>query len=107
MIALETPCPVVYASKYVYRWRKKNGLQDLDKALHCLLKAEECNLQLKQNKDLVEEFLTTNKVHTNDAYVIREMLKGNYVGAMNIIKVLVIEEEECGPTPSYVNQGAE
>jgi len=29
------------ATKYVARWRKKNGVQDLEKALHYLIKLEE------------------------------------------------------------------
>ena len=29
--------------KYITRWRRKNGLQDLEKAQHFLLKIEECH----------------------------------------------------------------
>lgn len=106
MLDLKTPCPVVYASKYVYRWRKKNGVQDLEKAVHCLRKAEESKLVLEKNSELVEEFLYSNRVHTNDAHALRTMLAGEFKTAISIINVLMTEEKHtsCEASPAYVNQ---
>ena len=108
MIDLETPCPVVYATKYVYRWRKKNGVQDLEKAIHCLQKAEDVGIELKKNEQLVLHFIHSNKMHINDAYAFNMILSGEYAKAIKIIETLIKEEEYYNPSGSgYVNQGEE
>lgn len=104
MIDMEAPCPLVYASKYVFRWRKKNGLQDLEKAVHCLEKAEERCKNIRKEPELVEEFINTNSVHTNDAHALRTMLNGDYKTAISIIQVIMLDEL-AEPTSAYVNQG--
>jgi len=47
------------AIKYITRWRLKNGLQDLDKAIHCLQLLRELNTQKsfkKEAEDFVREY---------------------------------------------------
>ena len=69
------------ATKYVVRWRKKNGLQDLEKAKHYLMKMEELivegryrptgtTLELRQRRALTEMFIRDNCVDPTEAQFI-------------------------------------
>lgn len=63
------------ATKYITRWRKKNGLQDLQKALHYVEKMVE---SYPRSRDRItpmrmrhlELFLDTNKFEKRDAMII-------------------------------------
>lgn len=58
-------------SKYLTRWRKKNGLQDLEKALHFLEKfIEEEKARRSLHADLTDEFLQSNGVGSKESAVI-------------------------------------
>jgi hypothetical protein len=61
------------SAKYVSRWRKKGGLQDLHKAMHYLdklmevlddYKYTECELTIEQINNEVEKFCDINKLGT-------------------------------------------
>ena len=45
MITYEVPYTLGCATKYLFRWKDKNGIQDLTKALHYLEKTIECRLK--------------------------------------------------------------
>ena len=60
-------------SKYVTRWRKKNGIQDLQKALHYLAKladTEECAPIQDFNKERIDEFCKANSVGGTERRII-------------------------------------
>lgn len=42
MIQLGVPYTIACATKYIWRWRDKNGLEDLRKAVHYIQKTIEC-----------------------------------------------------------------
>lgn len=65
------------ATKYVTRWRKKNGKQDLEKALHYVDKLIELKLEgVREDsrgyvpQDVFQEFVTTNGLYQIEAAII-------------------------------------
>ena len=113
MLDTGAQCPVVYATKYVFRWRKKNGLQDLEKAIHCVKKALDVALPITcftfAHKHDLDHFLQANDVDIDDGYIIRLIMLGQYEKAISAIKAMLwLEKEKAAePTSHYVNQGAE
>lgn len=61
--------------KYVARWRSKNGLQDLEKALHYISKKSEVEKynKKKYNTALVNRFCA--QLETYDAGIIHDLLE--------------------------------
>lgn len=113
MLDIDAPCPIVYATKYVFRWRKKNGFQDLEKAIHCVEKAKEAKLYdtcyNDTQKDDMHRFLSSNNVESEDGHIIRLILLGCYDAAITAIQTMLWLEQNhaAEPTSHYVNQGAE
>lgn len=113
MLDLKAQCPIVYATKYVYRWRKKNGFQDLRKALHCVEKAIEVELPATcasaNDFNKLDHFLQSNEVDIDDGFILRLIVSGLYDAAYRAIQTMLWLEEAktAEPTPAYVNQGAE
>jgi hypothetical protein len=59
-------------TKYLFRWRDKNGLQDVQKAAHFLQKLIEVELQHVEEGFVapsIHEFLNANQVPDDEAYV--------------------------------------
>lgn len=85
------------ATKYIGRWRKKNGLEDLKKSLHYLTKAIENKIHpsayaLDFNyKSRVERF--TSQLIKEDAIIIRHICHGCYESAVKLIEELIEETE--------------
>lgn len=78
------------ATKYVSRWRKKNGREDLEKALHYVEKAAERGVFPPVGATMqVERFVM--QLDNSDANVIRRMMEGNYEGATLGIRWLLHE----------------
>lgn len=101
-------------TKYLIRWRKKNGLQDLQKAEHFLEKLIEMveSGQIKENKArinnrLMEEFYETAKIHYPESLIVHTVLRWQNVGvlksALVTLKNLILEFD-CDAGPGYVNQ---
>lgn len=77
------------ASRYISRWTRKNGIEDLEKAVHYCDKAEELGYG---SHDLVHEdwqrltfrFCADNNLSNDDYLALREIVTGNYAlaGAM-------------------------
>lgn len=72
------------ATKYVARWRKKDGLQDLEKSLHYVQKLEELygsSIQRKNRNDvaprkalkLTTDFCTKNELTPTEAAIMHEL----------------------------------
>jgi hypothetical protein len=112
---LESAC-----TKYVLRWREKNGLQDLEKALHYLEKRIESQLAgvgaprggrmnfmeylsfvtgAGLNDRPLELEIITHVMHWSNP----EELEAAWLALEDLIESA--EQEDGGATPSYVNQG--
>lgn len=75
------------ASKYVSRWRKKNGLQDLEKALHFTGKLKEVasNPQLRYYAGkvpfaVIERFVIANDLEMQERHVLQMLWGWNDLG---------------------------
>ena len=103
------------ASKYVQRWREKNGIIDLNKAIHYLEKRIEVSSQgtgrwrgAKPDDDLFEKYVQDNKIPSYEAMTIYSIMHWVHVRelktAITSIKKLIQEESEGAPGLGYVNQ---
>ena len=105
------------ASKYLTRWRKKNGLEDLRKPLHYIEKRiESLNLGMGvlrgANKVhlMFAEFIRDNEVSPTEAAIIDLVMhwknQSHLLNALDMLKRFIAEEEDKagGPTAAYVNQ---
>ena len=116
----ETPNLEYAASKYVTRWRKKNGIVDLEKALHYVEKriesyragvgAEHGGLYLPA---MFKEFIADNEVPVEEALIIYNVMHWVRLEDLNVSRIMleamivrerVAEEEASKPTSGYVNQ---
>lgn len=108
------------ATKYISRWRKKNGIQDLRKSLHYLTKADEQDIYVIEEERsifvrLIEKFLSvespstaqlwfrfTEPMEPTDKIIMGMIFHGDYEQAQALISDLVAEEEG-GPSANYVD----
>lgn len=114
-------CEVQYleglASKYVSRWRKKNGVVDLEKAVHCLEKRIEdyhndvgAKKGVNIREALFNRFIADNDIWYNERQILdlifhwKNTKQLEYaIGQIQfIIKTFSVEEGEA--TSAYVNQ---
>lgn len=86
----ELPYLIGNATKYVSRWRKKNGVQDLKKALHYIDKAEERGANAGSRGGLAT---FTAQLNAADANIVRQIIFGNYDYARALIRDLVTTKE--------------
>ncbi len=98
------------ATKYVCRWRKKNGAEDLMKASHYLTKAVsscifvhnfETHTRLYLMHEGYQNFI--NGLHKEDKEIVRLILDNQIISAQAKIQEL-IEIELSEASPSYVDQ---
>ena len=76
-----TPNLEYAASKYLSRWRKKNGLQDLEKALHYVekrLESIKLHVGALRGGSLIQplftKFLTDNNISTPESIILYQMM---------------------------------
>jgi hypothetical protein len=72
------------ASKYVYRHRKKNGPEDLLKAIHYVDKAKELGIQgcgQTHRQRFFWRFVMENDVHMHDAMILFFIMEGQWLDA--------------------------
>ena len=96
-------------TKYVARWRKKNGKQDLEKANHYISKAKERGVFFQNtptNMRLVEFFTEKNLTDKLDVDLFLLIVNGNYIEAESKLchMIIALENKEGEATPEYVNQ---
>lgn len=88
------------ATKYVSRWRDKNGLQDLKKALHYIDKFEDVGLHVNVYNSfelsMITKFCDQHKV--TEVIIIRYILIGSMFQARRAINELI---EENISNPEY------
>lgn len=80
------------ASKYVTRWRDKNGVQDLEKALHYLQKAEETDVLAMEGDrgDLAALKRFTAQLPELESRAVVAMCSNEYEEAARIIADLIL-----------------
>lgn len=78
-------------TKYVSRWRDKNGRQDLEKSLHYLHKAEERHVSPPELTDQVAKYteLFASQHNEAEARAIRLVMMNDYVGAANVVREIL------------------
>jgi hypothetical protein len=95
-------------SKYLCRWRAKNGVQDLEKAAHFLQKLREVLADGKPPVVTLNEFVTANKIPSKEASVIAMVASSNdlyLTKAAAIIDELITEAKAAEPqSRGYVEQ---
>jgi len=76
--ALRLPYLPAQVTKYLTRWKKKNGLQDLEKARHFLSKLiEEAHVMRDLSDIATDRFITENKVAGRESLVIRLLARSD------------------------------
>lgn len=103
------------ATKYIQRWRKKNGIQDLEKAISYLEKRIEAHFQMVgslrgaiADEDLFDKYINDSKVAHEEAVLIFGIMHWRQIDeltvAIGMIRDLITEAEACEPGAGYVNQ---
>src|ERR1700747_378792 len=89
------------ASKYLARWRKKNGLPDLEKAVHYLDKTIEINkspslnkMELEGARFLTARFCQSNGLTDQESAAMQAIVIGQYGKAKDIISVMILVVKE-------------
>lgn len=105
------------ATKYISRWRKKKGEEDLRKAIHYIAKAEETNTYLEKELNWFQKLFGSKQYKTNtisllkftkdmeidDAIVIHHIFLGEYRIAKNCIHSLMQQYLGEEPEPHYID----
>jgi hypothetical protein len=106
-------------TKYVTRHAKKNGLQDVEKALHYAKKAREAAINgylqpahAWPTQAILDDFTAANELGKLEANVVRLVCTWNSPADMGWIIIALKElaqtaypPEDGGPTGAYVDQG--
>jgi len=111
----DVPYLVGCATKYLTRFRKKNGLQDLEKALHYTEKLIEVNANVRGHswehvdKLTLDTFFADNVITGPECEPIRLLLNWRTLNDLKVAKVwvetLIAEYDGGAPGAGYVNQG--
>lgn len=90
------------ATKYVARWRNKNGLEDLEKARHYIQKASERlpDLAAFDEKSLKAIARFAGGLETRDAIIVEAIVLRQYASADQLIAQLIEETLQESPTPA-------
>jgi hypothetical protein len=103
------------ASKYLTRWRKKNGLKDLAKVLHYIEKRIE-SIHLykgiikgaRKNDPLFLQFCLDNAIPVRERIIIDAIMHwkrvDQLIAAHHDIQQIIAEHNEGEATTGYVNQ---
>lgn len=104
------------ATKYLLRWRNKNGMRDLLKAEHFLEKLLEMvgsgairKNQARLNTALLKNFYLSAKIPYPESLICDSIFHWHNSGDIAVILKRLrefIDEVEGGPTAGYVNQDA-
>lgn len=101
------------ATKYLARWRKKNGLQDLEKSAHFLEKqieiAHQCGIrQTTHDAMLLNRFVWANGIPAKEGELIQLILFANRVddlqAALRGVRELIEQNAGAEPGRGYVAQ---
>ena len=108
------------ASKYLTRWRKKNGIQDLEKSAHYLRKLYECRAELSHEEQVarhpdvpyfvISAFSVANGLTAEEEHIMRYILAWKSTATIDLarreVERLIAENTDDGSAPGagYVNQ---
>lgn len=120
------PYVLACATKYISRWKDKNGVEDLRKSLHYIQKAEDRGIYMPVNKwwenlifpvsDFISKSETTEwrifrcttefckQLETEEWMIIHAIVEGDYKRAIIYINDLIRMEDPAEPDSSYTNQ---
>ena len=93
------------ATKYISRWRKKGGVQDLQKALHYLVKLSELRIGRDIDAETVlyeaNRFCETNQIDLKEARIIKQISIWSSSPMLEKAKLMLAEYiEEVRPSAS-------
>lgn len=78
------------ATKYVSRWRRKNGIEDLRKAQHYCQKASEVRPQkIPYKSEYLWKFLRSNDLTLDEGEILVHILDHNWEEAVRLIDLLI------------------
>lgn len=98
------------ATKYIARWRQKNGVEDLRKAIHYLSKAQDTHIPVTPYKKTMEQTVRfTSSLPSDERWIIADIMQNNITTAILRIERLIkheesIESEAAEPDSRYTNQ---
>ena len=100
---------IACATKYVSRWRSKNGVEDLEKSCHYLAKAQELGVQQHSPLCWPKTNLFLKGRDPWDVMVLERIMQGRLTEARMVIrsKIAYLGNEEhraAGPDAAYVDQ---
>jgi len=87
--------------RYVTRWRKKGGLQDLEKALHFVAKLQE--EKTKALEVTLEEYQKSNGLDASEFCIVHAIISGELRYAKEHLEALILVNSN-GPDKHYTNQ---
>lgn len=94
------------ATKYVARWRDKNGVQDLEKACHYLEKAMERHIPDRHGFEGSPKYARFYcQFPDAEAEIIKQIIAGHYGGAATRIRNLIATAETAQRSPTPAEQG--
>ena len=82
------------ATKYLVRWREKNGVEDLKKAIHYVEKAEEKGVTDRASRPETTKFVEANKLANYESIAFFAICGGRYETAKIAIGILIEKEGE-------------
>lgn len=94
------------ATKYIARWRDKNGVEDLRKALHYISKAVERDVETHGIYKLSNQVFLARfckQLEPIDKKIIEYIVYERYDKATKLLNEM-IADIECGADSSYTNQ---
>lgn len=83
--------------RYVLRYRDKNGLEDLDKAIHYaqILVRRDCIVINKDAKECVDWFCNKNSLNGHQSAVLNALFDNDYVEVIAVLRMMRSEYEQC------------
>ncbi len=84
---------LAFAIKYIIRWRDKNGVADLEKAIHCLEKCNELGVLIFDlHWPLWQRFAM--QLQPTERHILSIIERGTYLRAIDTIRHLINKEKE-------------
>lgn len=84
------------ATKYIARWRNKDGLKDLKKAKHFIEKIKELgvvDIGVGSHKN-TKHFIQINHIPPEEGYLIHDIVFGEYDTAIQRLDILIKQAEK-------------
>jgi hypothetical protein len=86
------------ATKYIERWRKKDGIKDLKKAAHYIAKFESREVHISTNYEHWDLFL--KPMPPEEQKIMSCIYNGKFQEAQDVIAILIMQTEEDEDLPA-------